>query len=171
MRITKKITAYILATSLLLSGITFYNNDQSEVKAAVGDWKEVWSDEFNGTSLDTNTWTYEIGNGNWGWGNGEAEYYTDRPENISVSDGYLKITAKKENYKNFKYTSGRIISRGKKNFKYGKMEARIKVENGKYPLLQLPVTVRYSALCLWASLLWEAVCSPPAGCDRRRRRL
>ena len=118
MRITKKITAYILATSLLLSGITFYNNDQSEVKAAVGDWKEVWSDEFNGTSLDTNTWTYEIGNGNWGWGNGEAEYYTDRPENISVSDGYLKITAKKENYKNFKYTSGRIISRGKKNFKY-----------------------------------------------------
>ena len=130
MRITKKITAYILATSLLLSGITFYNNDQSEVKAAVGDWKEVWSDEFNGTSLDTNTWTYEIGNGNWGWGNGEAEYYTDRPENISVSDGYLKITAKKENYKNFKYTSGRIISRGKKNFKYGKMEARIKVENG-----------------------------------------
>ena len=44
MRITKKITAYILATSLLLSGITFYNNDQSEVKAAVGDWKEVWSD-------------------------------------------------------------------------------------------------------------------------------
>ena len=87
MRITKKITAYILATSLLLSGITFYNNDQSEVKAAVGDWKEVWSDEFNGTSLDTNTWTYEIGNGNWGWGNGEAEYYTDRPENISVSDG------------------------------------------------------------------------------------
>ncbi|RGY82433.1 glycoside hydrolase family 16 protein [Parabacteroides distasonis] len=71
-----------------------------------------------------------MGNGNWGWGNGEIEYYTNRTDNVRVAGGSLQIIAKKENYGGQKYTSGRIISKGKKYFKYGKMEARIKVENG-----------------------------------------
>ena len=107
----------------------FSKHETSDVQA-VGNWKLVWSDEFNGTSLDTSVWSYEIGNGRDGWGNWEVEYYTDRTDNVRVSGGNLQIIAKKENYGGQKYTSGRIISKGKKYFKYGKMEARIKVENG-----------------------------------------
>lgn len=127
----KKVAAVILAVAIIFGSISFYNADSSteQVKAATA-WNLVWSDEFNGTSLDKNTWSYEIGNGNWGWGNGEVEYYTDRTDNVNVSDGTLQIIAKKENYGGKKYTSGRIITKGKKAFLYGKMEAKIKVENG-----------------------------------------
>ena len=60
----------------------------------------VWSDEFdvNG-SPDAEKWTYDLGDGCpdlCGWGNNEAQYYTDRPENVIVDDGLLKITLKKE---------------------------------------------------------------------------
>ncbi|MBU2945262.1 family 16 glycosylhydrolase [Zobellia uliginosa] len=53
----------------------------------------VWSDEFDvdGTP-NTDNWTYDLGAG--GWGNGEAQTYTDNPENVIVEDGVLKITAK-----------------------------------------------------------------------------
>ncbi len=63
----------------------------------------VWSDEFNGTSLDQNSWTRETG-GN-GWGNNELEYYTDREDNSFIQDGILTIKAVKENYGNRSYTS------------------------------------------------------------------
>ena len=53
--------------------------------------KVNWSDEFNGTELNSDHWTPEIGNGNWGWGNNEKEYY--KANNISVSDGTMKIKA------------------------------------------------------------------------------
>lgn len=118
-----------MSLAVAVSGITISETKTKSVKAA-DNWNLVWSDEFNGTSLDTSVWSYEIGNGNWGWGNGEIEYYTDRTDNVRVADGSLQIIAKKENYGGQKYTSGRIISKGKKYFKYGKMEARIKVENG-----------------------------------------
>lgn len=129
-KMLKKGLACTMALIVSVSGIVISKNETTDVNAAVGDWELVWNDEFNGTSLDTGTWTYEIGNGNWGWGNGEAEYYTNRTDNVQVSDGYLKIIAKKENYGGQKFTSGRIITKGKKSFKYGKMEARIRVENG-----------------------------------------
>ena len=98
------------------------------VKAA-DNYELVWSDEFNGNSLDTNTWNYEIGTGSWGWGNNEQQYYTDR--NIKVSNGTMKITAKREDYGGMKYTSSRITTKNKKNFKYGKIEARIKMPKFK----------------------------------------
>ena len=59
---------------------------------ARGDWQLVWSDEFNGVSIDTNHWKFEMGNRH-GWGNHELEYYTDRPENVCVSNGVLHIVA------------------------------------------------------------------------------
>lgn len=84
----------------------------------------VWEDTFN--SVNTTVWTCEIGNGNWGWGNGESQYYTAREENIKAENGNLVITAQKENYANFKYTSARIKTLGKVSCKYGMIEARIK---------------------------------------------
>ncbi|MFQ9514672.1 MAG: family 16 glycosylhydrolase [Eubacterium sp.] len=125
----KQIMALGLSMLMALGGISYTAKNTKEVQAAQS-YQLVWADEFNGTALDTNTWSYEIGNGDWGWGNGEVEYYTNRTKNVEVADGFLQIHALRENYGGQKYTSGRIISKGKKYFKYGKMEARIKVENG-----------------------------------------
>ena len=93
-----------------------------------GEYALVWSDEFNGTTLDESVWNYNTG-GN-GWGNNELQYYTNRQENIRVTNGCLEIEARKESYDNCEYTSARIYSKGKKSFQYGKMEARIKFPGG-----------------------------------------
>ena len=93
-----------------------------------GEYALVWSDEFNGTTLDESVWNYNTG-GN-GWGNNELQYYTNRQENIRVTNGCLEIEARKENYDNCEYTSARIYSKGNKSFQYGKMEARIKFPGG-----------------------------------------
>ena len=93
-----------------------------------GDYKLVWSDEFDGTALDETVWSYNTGGS--GWGNNEKQYYTSRPENIRVKNGMLEIEALKEKYENNEYTSARIMSKNKKTFTYGKMEARIKFPGG-----------------------------------------
>lgn len=118
------LTKALLTFSVIGTVFAFSNT----VKAA-DNYELVWSDEFNGNSLDTNTWNYEIGTGSWGWGNNEQQYYTDR--NIKVSNGTMKITAKREYYGGMKYTSSRITTKNKKNFKYGKIEARIKMPKFK----------------------------------------
>jgi beta-glucanase (GH16 family) len=120
----------VAMTAVLATGGLCYTADQTKTIEAAETYQLVWSDEFNGTSLDTNTWSYDIGNGDWGWGNGEVQYYTNRTKNVEVADGYLQIHALKESYGGKSYTSGRILSKGKKYFKYGKIEAKIKVENG-----------------------------------------
>ena len=94
-----------------------------------GDYKLVWSDEFDGSALDETVWSYNTGGS--GWGNNEKQYYTSRPENIRVQNGMLEIEARKEQYENNEYTSARIMSKSKKTFTYGKMEARIKFPGGK----------------------------------------
>ena len=99
----------------------------------------VWSDEFNGSSLDTNIWNYETGNNN-GWGNNEKEYYTKDAANVSVKDGCLQITAlSSTNYNGsgFNYTSARITTQNKYAFTYGKVEIRAKVpgDKGTWPAL------------------------------------
>lgn len=118
------LTKALLTFSVIGTVFAFSNT----VKAA-DNYELVWSDEFNGNYLDTNTWNYEIGTGSWGWGNNEQQYYTDR--NIKVSNGTMKITAKREDYGRMKYTSSRITTKNKKNFKYGKIEARIKMPKFK----------------------------------------
>lgn len=91
--------------------------------------KLVWSDEFNHNGAPDNAkWGYELGAG--GWGNNELEYYTNRPENVTVKDGLLHITAVKENYKGSTYTSARIVTKGKFSFKYGKVAVRAKLPSG-----------------------------------------
>lgn len=97
-----------------------------------GEYQLVWSEEFNGTELDRSIWNVEV-NGNGG-GNNEKQYYCDRPENLRVKDGNLEIEVRKEAEKyngTHDYTSGRINTRGKKDFTYGKIEARIKFPGGK----------------------------------------
>lgn len=98
------------------------------VEHKYGEYKLVWSEEFNGTELDLNTWNIETGGG--GWGNREKQNYTKRPENIRVKNGCLEIEARKESYGGNEYTSGRMQSKNKKMFLYGKFESRIKFPGG-----------------------------------------
>lgn len=120
----------------LKAGNTFItlSNGLEEVTSRVavehtwGEYSLVWSDEFDGTVLNTDVWNIEV-NGNGG-GNQEKQFYTDRPENLRVEDGNLVIEARKEEYNNREYTSARINSRDKEYFKYGKIEARIMFPKG-----------------------------------------
>src|SRR4051812_12074835 len=73
------------------------------VAAAAPTYQLVWSDEFNGTSVNTANRTFETGAG--GWGNNEQQYY--RSQNATVSNGNLVITAKRESFGGASYTSAR----------------------------------------------------------------
>lgn len=98
----------------------------------------VWSDEFNVNGApDATKWTFEIGNGDNGWGNSELQYYTNRNSNAVVENGVLKITARKEAFNGFNYTSARLKTQGKFSFTYGRVEARAKlpVGGGTWPAI------------------------------------
>lgn len=91
----------------------------------------VWADEFNGTELDTANWTADIGTGcpsNCGWGNNELEYY--RAENVSVSGGNLILTTLDQSYGGAPFTSGKVHTRNKQSFLYGRIEMRAKIPSG-----------------------------------------
>lgn len=90
----------------------------------------LWSDEFNDATINQTNWVFETGNNN-GWGNNELEYYTNRPVNATTDNGNLLIIAKKENYGGKSYTSARMKTQGKREFTYGKIEARIKAPVGQ----------------------------------------
>ena len=119
--------AVVLAIGLVVNSRVSY---ASELSPTDKNWKLYWSDEFDGKELNRKNWTAEIGTGWNGWGNGEVQSYTDRKKNLDVKDGKLVITALRESYGTSQFTSARIKSQGKKNFKYGKIEAKIKVEGG-----------------------------------------
>jgi beta-glucanase (GH16 family) len=92
-------------------------------------WKLVWSDEFNYNGLpDSSKWINDIGY----IANNELQYYTKkRIENNRVTGGNLLIIAKKESYKGYDYTSARLKTDGKHSWKYGKVEARMKLPVGQ----------------------------------------
>jgi len=89
----------------------------------------VWQDEFSGSSLDTDSWTYEIGTGSNGWGNNELQYYTS--QNTTVADGVLTIEAREENLQGRNYTSSRIITQNKETFRYGRIDIRALLPEGQ----------------------------------------
>ena len=87
----------------------------------------VWSDEFGGSgALDASKWMYNLGGG--GWGNNELEVYTNSTDNVTQSGGNLVIKALQSGGN---YTSGRVLTKGKQNFKYGRVDVRAKVPQGK----------------------------------------
>lgn len=110
---------------LLTMNIGFINNLTAQDTHA-GGYHLVWSDEFNGKSVDTSVWHFETGAS--GWGNHEQEYY--QAANATVKNGNLIITAKKEKSGPHPYTSARMKTQGSKTFVYGKLEARMKLPVG-----------------------------------------
>ena len=89
----------------------------------------IWADEFDGTEVNTEKWTINVDD--YGGGNNELQYYTDRPENIVVEDGKLIITAFEEDYLTREYTSAKINSKYKGDWRYGRIEASIKLPEGQ----------------------------------------
>jgi beta-glucanase (GH16 family) len=87
----------------------------------------VWSDEFNEGVIDPGMWTYDVGGG--GWGNGQFEYDTAQHWNSYVTNGSLVIEADVTNYMGNSFTSARMLTQGRFAFKYGSLEARIKMPN------------------------------------------
>ncbi|HLT94818.1 MAG TPA: Calx-beta domain-containing protein, partial [Membranihabitans sp.] len=92
-------------------------------------YKMVWADEFDSTALNPDYWVHETGNGDGGWGNNELQYY--REDNTSIVNGNLVITAKKQKFGGFEYTSSRIKTQGKKTFKFGRVDIRAALPKGK----------------------------------------
>ena len=94
----------------------------------------TWADEFSGTALNTNNWSYDIGDGCpslCGWGNNELQYYTNSPDNVFVQDGSLIIESKKQTIGGKEYSSGRIKTDGKQSFKFGRIDIRAISPSGR----------------------------------------
>ena len=97
----------------------------------------VWSDEFDGTSLDQTKWAFVLGRGcdqpsGCGFGNGEEQAYTNQPKNITVGGGNLTITALFDNPEpGAAFSSAKIQTLGLKTFQYGKIESRMKLSSGQ----------------------------------------
>jgi len=92
--------------------------------------KLVFEEDFSKqTSLNLANWTIDVGS--HGGGNNEAQYYTPDMHNLSFKDGALQFEARKEKYKNREYTSGKILSRGKQEWQYGRFEIVAKLPTGK----------------------------------------
>ena len=125
----KKFNFIIMMAFLAVAGVSCDEETDQEVATLK---TLVFEDNFevNGAP-DPSVWTYNIGTGQNGWGNNEQQYYTDRPENVIVEDGVLKITALKESFQGSRYTSARVLTEGLFEKEYGRFEARIKLPWGK----------------------------------------
>ena len=138
-----KITSATDATLGRLLGVVTITNDDTRVPVAATGYEAptsypgytlAWSDEFNGPSLDLTKWSHQNGDGCpslCGWGNNELETYTDRPENLFFQEGKLVIEARKENFNGRTYTSSKILTSGKKTFRFGRIDIRAQLPRGK----------------------------------------
>ena len=98
--------------------------------APVSDWQLVWSDEFDGSAIDDNNWTHEVNCA--GGGNNEKQCYTDSAANSYVEDGVLHIVAlPAEDGAEKPFTSARMVTKNKADFKYGRFEVRAKLPSGQ----------------------------------------
>lgn len=125
------LTYTVKVTASNQSGKTISATKDVTVTVSASSMTLMWFDEFSNTGLpDNNKWAYDIGTGSSGWGNNELQYYTNRLENAYCENGVLKIKAIKENFAGSQYTSARLVTRGKVDFKYGRVEVRAKLPTG-----------------------------------------
>lgn len=128
----KRLLLLLLFTPLLITTCKESGATDPELEEGL-----LWSDEFDGDRLNWDNWTPELGAN--GWGNNELQNYTANQTNIEVSDGTLKIIARKvgEGQDVGDYTSARLLSN--KVFTYGRMEIRAKIPdlkgNGLWPAI------------------------------------
>ncbi len=125
-------------------------------------WRLAWQDKFNGSNIRDRKWSHEVSC--WGGGNNERQCYTDRPDNSYVDRGILHIVAKEESFsgpgvpdddpdydpndtsRTLPFTSARLRTKDKFDFKYGRVEVRAKVAGGQgmWPAIwMLPTDLAY----------------------------
>jgi len=149
----------VFASCMILHACAAAFTEEDSVPPAT--WEIVWSDEFDGNALDRAKWSAE--ESCWGGGNNERQCYTDREENIRVENGILVLSAKPETYtgplypahyehladdqtREQSFTSGKVITYGKADWKYGRITARIQVPEGQGPwtaFWMMPAKNRY----------------------------
>lgn len=155
-----KITKQMSRSAWLLFGL-FTNTIRAMIftaspgcaNAAEKAWQLVWADEFDGAKLDYNKWGVE--ENAHGGGNAEQQFYVDRPENVRVENGHLVIEARKEDFEaagqKRNYTSGRIRTKHRADWKYCRVEVKAKLPTGRglWPAIwMLPTREPYGA---WAA--------------------
>ena len=123
----KKVPVYLFIL-IFLAGC----KDTTKTKSGtpVDNWNLVWGDEFDKEGLpDSTKWSYNTGG--HGWGNQELQFYTEnRRENARIENGHLIIEAHKEPWEGAKYTSARMVSQGKGEWQYGRVEVKAKIPSG-----------------------------------------
>jgi beta-glucanase (GH16 family) len=124
---------FYLVSAILPGCVKRNGSDPAPDNPNTGKKVLVWTDEFDYNGLpNANKWSYDTANNEGGWGNNEKEFYTQaRLKNAEVKDGYLYITARKEEYKGFHYTSARLITKQKGDWLYGRMEIKAKLPDGR----------------------------------------
>lgn len=94
----------------------------------------VWSDEFESAELNSEKWEVIVGDGCpdfCGFGNNELQYYSDREQNVRIENGNLIITAFRDTLGTREYTSAKLITKRKGDWKYGRVEVRARVPQGR----------------------------------------
>jgi beta-glucanase (GH16 family) len=112
-------------------------------------WKQVWSDEFDGTSIDMSKWQFEVNCD--GGGNNELQCYTSKSTNARVQNGKLVITARPENLNGKAYTSARLNTAKSASWLFGRFEMNAKLPSGKHlwpAFWMLPTDYKYGT---WAA--------------------
>ena len=132
-RITRLLVAISLASLAGCGGdaaTTTTDIEKVNPTEPVSDWRMVWNDEFDSTSIDTNKWNFELNCA--GGGNNEKQCYTDSEENAFIKDGVLNIVAlPAEEGAEKPYTSARLNTRYNADFTYGRFEMRAKLPSGQ----------------------------------------
>ena len=105
----------------------------AQCTSGFGTCAQVWSDEFDGSSVDSGKWEVQTGDGSLygipGWGNNELQWY--QAANATVSGGVLNIEARQQSVGGKSYTSSRLRSLGRADFTYGRFEMRARLPLGK----------------------------------------
>ncbi len=157
-RLAHYLTVIPLAAAVCLPAIAIAQDTQGNGLAAKtaeagAGWKLVWQDEFDGKTLDYSKWEAEVNA--FGGGNQELQIYTDRKENVRVEDGCLVLEARRDNAgvsgTEREYSSGRVRTKHRGDWKYGRIEIRAKLAKGQgiWPAIwMLPTDDQYGG---WAA--------------------
>ena len=132
----KKGFCILLLVSLLLNSCRPTKPHGEEALLTIetnsGTWELVWNDEFDYEGLpDSTKWNFDTEGNSWGWGNNELQFYTSRAkENAWVENGILRISALHKKAETKEYTSARLTTKNKGDWKYGRLEVKAKLPAG-----------------------------------------
>lgn len=173
----KKSSSSVASSVATSSSVPVSSSSSSASSVVPGEWAMVWNDEFDGTEIDSTKWSFE--RNCTGGGNNELQCYTNRDVNASIVDGSLVIVARSETFSGQakqdddptynaadtsvtrNYTSARLRTKNKGDWKYGRMDIRAKLPQGQgiWPAIwMLPTNWEYGGWPLSGEIdIMEAV--------------